>query len=196
MSNKYSRRSMPSVSREGSSASWIDDFLGNLEKESTKSQSQAQRSIYEDISAIIGNTKSKFSNVEEAVQDLKERTGLTALLKVKASLEQNTYKEPEIFKHIPEMKTFIDNYTEARGGTSVLSVIHELMKNNSIRDKMPEGTDIGDDVQAYISRKIGETLSHSPDLNQVDLSLGKVDQSAPATTDDPLAICEPFKPTS
>src|SRR5882757_8278629 len=116
--NKYSRRTIPSVSREDSSASWIDDFLGNLEKESTKSQSQAQRSIYEDISAIIGNTKSKFSNVEEVVQDLKERTGLSALLKVKASLEQSTYKEPEIFKQIPEMKTFIDNYTAARMGTS------------------------------------------------------------------------------
>ncbi len=196
MSNRYSRRAIPSVNRADAPADWIDDFIGNLEKESTKSQSQAQRSIYDDISAIIGNTKSKFSNVEEIVQDLRERTGLNALLKAKASLEQTTYKEPEIFQQIPEMKTFIDNYTAARMGTSVASVMHELMKLDSIRDKMPEGSDIGDDVQTYISRKIGENLSHSPDLNQVDLGLGKVDHSAPATTDDPLAICEPFKTTS
>lgn len=195
--NKYSRRALPSVSRDdsfveksASNPSWIDDFLGNLEKASTQSQSQAQRSIYDDISAIIGNTKPKFSNVEEAVKDLRDRTGLSALLQARASV---TVQEPEIFKDIPEMKVFIDNYTADRGGTSVASVMHELMKLDSVRNKMPEGSDIGEDVQAYISRKIGETLSHNPDHNQVDLGLGKVDQSAPATTDDPLAICEPFK---
>ncbi len=182
---------MPSVNREDAPASWIDDFIGNLEKESTKSQPHTRRSIYDEISAIIGNTKPKFSNVEEAVKDLKDRTGLNAFLKVKASMEQ--YKEPEIFKQIPEMKTFIDNYTADRAGTSVLSVIHELMKLDTVRNNLPSGSDIPDDVQVYISKKIGEAVGHQPDNNRTDMGLGKVDQSAPSTTDDPLAICEPFR---
>lgn len=191
MSNKYSRRSIPSVSREDASASWLDDFIGNLEKESAKSQSQAQRSIYDDISAILGNTKPKFSNVEEAVKDLKQRTGLEEMLKIKASMEN--FKEPEIFKQIPEMKTFIDNYVAGRAGTSVFSVTQELMKLDSVRDKLPAGTDISPDVEAYINHKIGEALSHTPDHNQVNLDLGKVDHSVTDISDDPLSICEPFK---
>jgi len=196
MSNKYSRRALPSVSRDDSSAeksannpSWIDDFIGNLEKTSVQSQSQAQRSIYDDISAIIGNTKSKFSNVDEAVKDLKERTGLNALLRVKASLDS----EPESFKTIPEMKVFIDNYVADRPGTSVESVCHELMKLDDVRNKLPDRSDVDDGVKAYISKRIGEATMQQADHNKVDLHLGKVDQSAPATTDDPLSICEPFK---
>jgi hypothetical protein len=191
--NKYSRRALPSVSREDSTASWIDDFIGNLEKVSVTSQSDAQRSIYEDISAIIGNTKSKFSNVEEAVKDLKERTGLNALLKARASLESTNVQEPDIFKEIPEMKIFIDNFIDSRPGTSVESVIHDLMKLDHVRNKLPDRSDVDDGVRSYINGRIGNKLTETTDHNKVDLHIGKVDQSTPATTDDPLAICEPAK---
>lgn len=198
--NKYSRRALPSVSRDDSSVeksvngpSWIDDFIGNLEKASVKSQSEAQRSIYDDISAIIGNTKPRFSNVEDAVKDLKDRTGLSALLQAKASLQSVPVKEPAIFKEIPEMKIFIDNFVEDRPGTSVESVTHDLMKLDNVRNKLPDRSDIDDEVRAYINSRIGNKLTETTDHNQVDLHVGKVDQSTPATTDDPLAICEPFK---
>lgn len=193
MSNKYSPRSLPSVYREepssesSSTPSWYNDFLGNLQKNSV----QSQHSIYDEISAIIGNTKSKYSSVEEAVQDMRERTGLNAILSAKQALA--AIQEPEIFKEIPEMKTFIDNFVEDRPGTSVESVIHDLMKIDMIRDKMPDRADVENDVRIYINRRLADIKSHQTDLNKVDMHIGKVDQSTPSVGDDPLAICEPLK---
>jgi hypothetical protein len=188
MSKKYSARSLPSVYSDGtppSSSSWYDDFLGNLEKSSV----QSQHSIYDEINAIIGNTKSKYSSVEEAVQDMCERTGLNKVMSAKEAIA--SIQEPVIFKKIPEMKTFIDNFIEDRPGTSVESVIHDLMKIDVIRNKLPDRSDVEDDVRVYINKRIGETKSHQTDLNKVDLHMGKVDQSTPTVGDDPLAICEP-----
>jgi hypothetical protein len=191
MSNKYSPRSLPSVYKAEdaptSSSSWYNDFVGNLEKSSV----QSQHSIYDEINAIIGNTKSKYSSVEEAVQDMRERTGLNAVLTAKQALA--AIQEPEIFKQIPEMKTFIDNFVDDRPGTSVESVIHDLMKIDTIRDRLPDRADVENDVRIYINRRLGDIKSQHTDLNKVDMHIGKVDDSTPSTGDDPLAILEPFK---
>lgn len=190
MSDKYSRRSLPSVYREESSvdsSSWYNEFVGNLQKSSV----QSHESIYDQISAIIGNTKSKYSSVEEAVQDMRERTGLNTILTAKQALA--AIQEPEIFKQIPEMKTFIDNFVEDRPGTSVESVIHDLMKIDSIRDRLPDRADVEDDVRIYINRRLADAKTHQTDLNKVDMHIGKVDDSTPTSGDDPLAILEPMK---
>lgn len=194
MYKKYSARSLPSFYRDEVSAdqpsakpSWYDDFVQNLEKNSVKSQ----RSIYDDIAAIISGTKSKYSSVEEAVQDMKERTGLKAFLEGKQAIAST--QEPEIFKKIPEMKVFIDNFVEDRPGTSVESVVHDLLKIDSIRDQLPDRTDVEDDVRVYINTQLAKSKNQHSDSNKVDLHIGKVDQSTPDIGNDPLAICEPLK---
>lgn len=190
MNNKYNLRYLPVVSRDesatenysGKTPSWYDEFVSNLEKNSTNSQ----RSIYEEISSIMG-FKSKHSSVEEAVEDLKERTGLAAFLKSK----QASAQDPDIFQKIPLMKVFIDNFVEDRPGTSIESVIHDLLKIDEIRHQLPEKTDLDDEVKSYINSKLIEKKNHN--LNDSSNShLGKVDQSmSEIVLDDPLAICEP-----
>lgn len=194
MSHKYSPRCLPSVSRdlyatdnEPDDSKWYNAFLENLQKNSMPSQS----SIYDDIAAIMNN-KSKFSNVEEAVNDMRQRTGLDTFLKIKASLQQL----PEIFQKIPRMKAFIDNFIEARPGTSVESVVHDLLKLDDIREQLPNKTDVEPDVRAYINGKIAEIGMKKVDTNSADMHLGKVEQSQDIVVDDPLAICEPTKQNS
>lgn len=178
--NKYSGRSFPTFSRsdDDQSSSLYEDWLSNLQKNSNSS-------VQDQLSSILGLTKNKYSNVEEAVQDMKERTGLRALLESRASAE------PKIFTQMPQMKIFIDNFVQDRPGTSIESVVHELLKSDGIRDQLSNHADIDDDVRTYINQAIGKANAMNVDHHKVDLNMGKVDTHSPAASDDPLAICEP-----
>lgn len=180
---KNSGRTLPSVYRDNTDSSLEDSFISNLQQNATRSP----QSIYEEISSILGNTKSKYSSVEEAVQDMKERTGLKAYLEATASNEL-----PEVFAEIPEMRTFIDNFVKDRPGTSIESVVHDLLKIDSIRDRLPERSDVTDDVRRYINDKIAESLGKK-DFNRVEVNLGKADNNSDTVSDDPLGACEPSK---
>jgi hypothetical protein len=197
MMNKYSTRSLPAVIKADEVSiervpaqmpTWYNDFVSNLQMNSTSAQS----SLYDDINAILGNAKPKFSSVEEAVKDLKERTGLDQVMNARSIVA--FIQEPSLFKTVPELKIFIDNFVGDRPGTSVESVVHELLKIDSIRNKLPISADVDDEVRAYINRKIAESNSKNTDLNKVDMHIGKVDQTnQEAVVDDPLALCEPTK---
>lgn len=193
--SRYSSRYLPVVSRDESAIepssttvpSWYKDFVENLEKNSV----QSQRSLHEEINAIMGNTKSKFSSVEEAVQDLKDRTGLQALLDAKHALA--ALKEPEEFKQIPEMKIFIDNFVDDHPGTLVESVVHDLLKIDSIRDRLPDRADVSDEVRSYINAKIGDVVKMKSTTTDVNMQIGKVDTTSENAVEDPFAICEPSR---
>lgn len=193
--NRYNARALPVISRDtsyteepynGEMPAWYNEFVKNLEVQSTKSQ----RSIYDQITSILGNSKSKFSSVDEVVEDLKHRTGLKAFLQAK----QANMSEPKIFSEIPQMKIFIDNFISDRPGTSIESVVHELLRIDTIRDKLPSKIDIDDDVKAYINVRIGESKERStPDVNNVNMNLGKVEPSNDIDVDNPFQSCEPTK---
>ena len=184
--HKHASRISPSFYKTDADQepSWYKDFIDNLKKQSVHSE----QSIHEQICSIMGVSKSKFSNVEEVVKDMQERTGLKAYLDHKQAVAM--IQEPEIFKEIPEMKVFIENFIDERPGTTMESVIHDLLAIDSIHDKLPT-SDVDDDVKSYISKLIGLAQSKHSDSNHVDMNLGKVDQSAPETSNDPFAICEP-----
>jgi hypothetical protein len=116
-----------SVSRKASSLE--NDFIANLEKLSV--QPMNNKSTFDTINQILGN-KSKYSTVDEAVLDMQKRTGLFDFLQAKKASQQL----PEIFNEIPEMKTFIDNYVQDRPGTSIESVVHDLVKVNAVKSKL------------------------------------------------------------
>lgn len=193
---KYNARYLPVVSRDDpypnepsdvtAAPSWYNDFITNLKRNSTAHSSS---SIYDEISAIMGNTKSKFSNVEEVVQDMKERTGLAQLLTAREVMA--AIQEPAIFQTVPELKIFIDNFVDDRPGTSVESVIHDLLKIDSIRNKLPDKSDVDNDVRIYINQRLGNSASAPSDTNKVDMHIGKVDHSVDTVSDNPLSMCEP-----
>lgn len=197
--NKYSNRGGIPIARDADYTerseklpSWLDDFAANIEKNSVRSV-QEDKNLYEQINSILGNKKSKYSTVDEVVLDMQKRTGLFDLLqKKKANAEK---KMPEIFGEAPEMKTFIDNYVDARPGTSVIAVVHDLLKMNSVRDKLPEPDDVPEDVKHYINDKIGEAnLLHPTEKGSENMNIGKVDLSVDdnvASDNNPFSGCEP-----
>lgn len=193
MSNRhYNARYLPVINRQLYPAEptnptappdWYSDFLTSLKRNSTNA------SIYDEISAILNNTKSKFSSVDEVVQDLKERTGLSQLLNSRQIIA--AIQEPEIFQVIPELKVFIDNFVQDRPGTSIASVVNDALKIDSIRNKLPNKNDVDDDVKAYINHRIADSSMQISDTNKIDMNLGKVEHSNEIAIDDPLKICEP-----
>lgn len=196
MIKKYSNRSLPSVQLNGESQqkeatekAWYEDFLSNLQK--TQMAQAQQRSISDEISAIMGNPRPKHSSVEEAVLDMQERTGLRQYLAQKEALA--FIQEPEIFAKVPQMKVFIDNFVKDRPGTSVESVVHDLLKIDEIRDAIENRSDVDDEIRSYINKQIAESKSNTHEHGHVDMNFGKVDQSSADTSDDPLAICEPMR---
>jgi len=200
-SNKYSSRSLSSISRDhdsqettGKEPSWFNDFVSNLEKSSVKKQDY---SVMEQINNIIGN-KSKYSNVEEAVLDMQKRTGLTDYLQSKvAQLNNNVVSTlPSIFTTVPAMKTFIDNYMDARPGAAVESVVHDLLRVKTIKDMLPNADDVSEDVRRYINDKIKEHNASRPQSDAENMQLGKLDIQTDDNTakdNDPFGGCEPNK---
>jgi len=198
MSKKYYRNN-PVISRDTSFSGpnqkdpeWADDFFKNLEKNSTT----PKNSIYDQINEILGNTKSKYSTVEDAVKDLQHRTGLSKYLQEKKAGKTGYvpgHSEPEIFKKVPELKIFIDNFTESRPGISIQAIIDEVLKIKSIKDKLENPHDVGDDVKKYINDKIVLVKTQKGINQDINHNLGKSDltDTGDEVGKDPLAILEP-----
>ena len=200
MAGKYFGRSLSNVSRDTYAVdhgekqpSWFNDFVSNLEKVSVKSKKN-DYSMIDQINNILGN-KSKYSNVEEAVLDMQKRTGLFDFLQSKKA-SQNSVQEPEIFKTIPAMKMFIDNYVESRPGTSIESVVHDLLRIKSIKEVLPEKNDVPEAVRYYINNKIKSFKTSHPESDAENMQLGKLDlqlNDDMAKDNDPFGGCTPNK---
>ena len=196
MSNRYYTRNQSIISRDDSAIesrdktpSWFNDFANSLEKESAKPKSQ-DYSLFDQINNILGN-KSKYSTVAEAVEDLQKRTGLYDFLQKKQA-NNNKYSNIQIFKDIPILKIYIDNYIDDRPGTFVSAVIHDLMKIKSITEKLPQSGDLPEEVKRYISDKIAEAKESIKQNDSEYMNLGRLDLSNDIdVVDDPLGGCMP-----
>jgi hypothetical protein len=56
---------------------WMKDFVHNIEKAAVQPSHQDQ-SLFDQISSVMNGTKSKYPNVDAAVKDMQERSGLLA----------------------------------------------------------------------------------------------------------------------
>lgn len=66
---------------------FFNEFKEKLEKAAV--QSKTQESLFDQINAVINGARSKFSTVNAVVEDMKERSGLTAYLKTSKELDSN-----------------------------------------------------------------------------------------------------------
>jgi hypothetical protein len=178
--NKFSRH--PSIiHREKSSL--MDEYANILDNSNPKTKTSFD--AIEQINRILGN-KSKYSTVDEAVLDMQKRTGLYDYLrKVQAS--------GNILEEIPMIKTYVDNYVEDHPNASVFSVIHDMVKIQQIRDKLPTTDDVPPEVYKYINDKLMELESRHNDKND-STQIGKVDVSVDDhifKDNNPFSGCEP-----
>ena len=81
MTNKYNRHQSV-ISRQSDSSesdsTWSDRYNSEIEKGAVQSRKD---SIFDELNSIMNGSKSKYSTVDAAVEDMKQRSGLTDYLK-------------------------------------------------------------------------------------------------------------------
>ena len=142
-----SRRNLPAISRQSDEHieedHWLKQFQKSLQKGAV--QPRAQENLFDQINSIM-NGKSKYPTVDAAVQDMKERSGLTAYLdkmskvseeeppaaKKTASDNQAAIdKKVEVIpivvkKHPPVMKTLENYIRDTKGNLPIPAIIEKI----------------------------------------------------------------------
>jgi len=148
MSSKYNRHSSV-VHRQSENEvdedSWLHRFQKSLLKDAV--QPKSQTSLFDQINSIM-NGKSRFPTVDAAVEDMKERSGLTAYLngmsksssdeevkapkKVASADEQQAFDKkiemtPVVLRKQPNIKKTIENYIrDTKGNLPVPAIIDKI----------------------------------------------------------------------
>ncbi len=142
--SKYNRHQSV-ISRQSDEAfsddHWLKEFESTLQKTSVQ---PAGRSLFDEISSVMRNSKSKYPSVQAAVDDMMQRSGLTDYLdNVKLSEEDTTNqakktaqamppkkddsKVPDIIKQKPSVLRTLENIIkETRGNMPVPAIISRL----------------------------------------------------------------------
>lgn len=156
--------------------SWLLDLSKKLDKKAVQPMRQ---SIYEQINNIMNNgAKSKFSTVQEVVDDMKERSGLNAMI----SKVSNETGEPNNTHKVAN--NFLDNYPEIINTTiNIIESSNGLLPVPAIIDKIRtlHNNDVDNsffDDDRYIAFVNKENLRKKSDDNLIEnnSNLGKHDE--------------------
>ena len=205
------------ASEGGDRVDWIDDFANRLNKASQikypsavevgRQRAATNNSIFDQISSIMGG-KPVYSSVQNAVEDMQRRTGLTEYLKrisskEKGELEKSAH-EPKggglavcVFSDDESIKEKIINYIENiiethNGHIAVPAVQSEVL--DTFRGKcQPEH--VNNPLAAkLISEKISSILSRNPQPSDPNLGRGVgLDIEVDQANTDFLAQFQPHK---
>src|ERR1035441_1636660 len=147
--SKY-QRSQPSINRQSDENISEDHWLKQFEKKlAVQPRRNEQQSLFDQINSIMNGTKSKYPSVDAAVDDMKQRSGLTAYLeKVKSSSAEAggvtktaaddtnkviDKKIPIVFRKNKDISNTLDNYIrDTKGNLAVPAIIdklHSIHKN-------------------------------------------------------------------
>lgn len=186
------------IERQELLPSWLTNYAQNIEKVSVQPYRQEEGSLFDQISSIMNGARksSKYSSVEEAVRDMKERSGLTAYknkeaaqakgiidrnkLADLAALAQMINKAAEeetkivIFQMKPQIQSTFDNFIDSTNGNlpipSVLEKVRSIHKND-IADEMHWDDE---KLMHYINEKSIEAKKKHPDSKEDNANLGRV----------------------
>ena len=138
MSNRYSRHQ--AVINRAKDAHidddyWFKQFEKNLEKSAVQSK-RVDQELFHQMNSIMHNSKSKYTSVSAAVEDMMQRSGLTSYLNnIKVSEKENKKKKvasetPEIIKKYPELMNTVNNVI-GEGNLNTPTIIAELQRIHS-----------------------------------------------------------------
>lgn len=153
---------------------WLKQFAKNLEKDAVQSR-QIDQTLFHQINNIM-NTKSKYTSVAAAVEDMKERSGLTAYLNkinktsetdakpskvssVKAASDSNNAVKkkvdmtPIVIRKFPGIQTTLENHIkDSKGNLSIPAIIDKI---RSIHQKdVSDAKDWDDDKLMLLVSKL------------------------------------------
>ena len=175
---------------------WLKQFEKTLQKGAV--QSVSKDSFYDQINAIIGGTKSKYSSVADAVEDMKERSGLMAYLnKVKAAEDniknkiasdnQDAFDKkipiegnpkvllPSVIRKCPHVENTLKNFiTSTRGNSSLPAIIDKIKSIHKSDVSNVEDFD-SNDFMKYVSELNLKEKTKNPSIYENNHDLGKID---------------------
>lgn len=169
---------------------WLKRFENSLLKDAV--QPQKQYSLFDQINSIM-NGKSKYTSVEAAVQDMQERSGLTAYLN---SLNKKSEEEPTISKKAtfgdnvpiviqkyPAIMKTIENYIrDTKGNLPVPAIIDKIHAIHQA--DVPDAKDWDDDKLIILVSKLNlMAKSTNPSSYESYSNLGARDTGADSEID-------------
>jgi hypothetical protein len=175
---------------------WLYKFEKSLQKDAVQSR-EVDKSMFDQINSIMNN-KSKHPSVQSAVDDMKNRSGLTAYLDTlnKKSISDNIVKKiasnenlvPIIFNKHPKIKDTITNYIrDTRGNLPVPAILDKI---RSIHQKDVSDSDDWEDdnLIRYISKlnltEKSKNLSQNNDYSNLGIAdVGDDSDIDPSNTD-------------
>lgn len=173
----------------GERVDWLDAFAENYaeatkiapDKTAVQVARERQQSTYDQISSIVGNTF-QHATVESKVQEMQERTGLTAYLQSMASMtpEEGAQKILDVFAQFgPKMQEDLMNFCKNkiaahRGQISIPAIQHDLLATFRQHGIQPQDVN-NEDVARCISGLIVDELKMNPPTDVSSTELGKVD---------------------
>ena len=202
MSNKYSRH-QSMISRQSDESigedHWLKQFQKSLQKGAVQPKSK-DSSLFDQISSIM-NGKSKYPSVAAAVQDMQERSGLTAYLdKVSKTSEEGSKKvasdnlqvkekkskEPAVFIKCPQIKVTLENrIKDTKGNLSVPAIIDKLRSIH--QNDIANASDWDDEnLIREVSKRNLKAKSDNPDsyVNYSNLGTRDMDSAIDASNTD------------
>lgn len=172
--SKYIRH-QPAIQRQSDSQHDEDNWLNRFEKSLLKDAVQPKKtdsSLFEQINSIM-NGKSKYPSVEAAVEEMKERSGLTAYLQsIKHSSEEDNASKkvataadeqsafdkkvqmtPIVMKKNPQIQKTVENYIRDTKGNLPVPAIIEKIRGIHSKD-VPDAKDWDDDKLIILVSKL------------------------------------------
>lgn len=176
---KYSNRSLPYVVKESDNIdhspvtpNWLSNYAKALQKISVEPIREI--SVYDQISSIMGR-KSKHATVDDAVKDMKERSGLTAYLQTQSDgkLQSKASETVKLFEIVPQVKTTMDNCIEDSKGNLPIPAIIERVKSIHRFDVADDTVWDEDNLLKYINSKNILVKQNHPDMDNNHANLGR-----------------------
>ncbi len=192
--SKYVRY-QPVVSRHADSEidenHWLKQFRNKLEKGAVQPR-KMDHSLFDQINSIMNGSKAKYPSVEAAVEDMKERSGLTAYLdKVKQSadssvktktaadnngvIEKKVDMTPRVIKKFPSVKSTLENYIRDTKGNLPVPAIIEKVRSIHQSDVSDAADWDDDNLIRLVSKMNLEAKSNNPASYESYNNLGSRD---------------------
>ena len=159
---------------------WLHQFQKKLIEKDAVQPKSVDRSLFEQISSIMNN-KSKYPSVAAAVDDMKERSGLSAFLKINKTSEEENVKQttkqasdenavlhkklPIVIMKCPQIGNTLDNVIRStRGNLSIPAIINKIrsIHENDVSDAKDWDAN---DLVIHVSQKNLAAKSENVDTN-------------------------------
>jgi hypothetical protein len=209
--SKKSSRSLPIIERSSNTLEdspvlpqWMRNLADTLQKQSV--QPYRNESLFDQISSVMNGTKSKYLNVEEAVRDMQDRSGLLAY-KNKIEAQKNTppkiaqmaetpnkTEAIRLFGDKPQIKDTFDNYIEDTNGNLTIPGIVERIRSIHRGDVSDDSMWEDENLLQYVNSKNIEVKKKYPSSEADSSNLGRLthfDEDSDPSDDDPFFALTP-----